>query len=59
MKRLFSKKTVAVIALSVFGLSLIPRIVPFGPKVPPVEFLEDSPNVENVIHISWSLSTTI
>jgi hypothetical protein len=52
MKRLFSKKTVAVIALSVFGLSLIPRIVPFGPKVPPVEFLQDSPNVENVIHIS-------
>lgn len=52
MKRIFSKKTVAVIALSLFGFSLIPRIVPFGPKLPPVEFLQDSPNVEHVVHIS-------
>lgn len=51
MKKLFSKRTIAVVALSLFGFGFIPKIVPFGPKLPPVEFMQGSPNIENVTNL--------
>jgi len=48
MKKLFSKKTAAVVGLSVLGLNLIFSVIALGPKVPPVEFLVNAPTIENV-----------
>lgn len=47
MKKVFNKKNVAAMTLLLFGLSFMP-IVPFGPKLPPVELLQESSTVTHL-----------
>ena len=51
MKKSFNKRVLAVTALSLLSLSLFLKIVPFGPKLPPVEFTQTLERTEMFRHV--------
>jgi len=51
MKKSFNKKIFAAIVLSLFGFGFFSKIVPFGPKLPPVEFTQTLEKTEIVRNI--------
>ncbi|SHE79053.1 hypothetical protein SAMN02745249_01148 [Atopostipes suicloacalis DSM 15692] len=48
MKKSLNKRMFAVIVLSFFSFGFFSKVIPFGPKLPPVEFTQTFEKIEIV-----------